>query len=131
MTISLNEYITASGMHPERLKSFELTAQIIINAKDLLAHVNPMLDFLGLTPKVTSGFRPSSVNAALPNSAKKSAHMTGQAVDLEDKDGSLKEKCTPELLEKFGLYREATEACPGWCHLQTRVIPSGHRIFMP
>ena len=131
MTISLNQYITADGAHPERLKSYELTSDVIRNAKELLTRVNALLITLSVNPKVTSGFRPSDVNKILPNSAKRSAHMTGQAVDLADADGALDKACTVTVLKAFDLYREDSTATPGWCHLQWRPTLSGKRIFMP
>lgn len=130
--ITLNDYITADGKYPERLKSFELNAEKIKNAIELLKRVNAMLAHLKIdTVKVSSGFRPSGVNAALPNSAKRSAHMTCEAVDLVDPDGDLDALFTRSLLEKFDLYREDSDYTVGWSHIQSRRTPSGKRIFKP
>ncbi len=134
--ITLEEYITASGAHPDRLKSFELTADVIRNAKELLKRVNALEQWLNDNYEpiyrfvVTSGFRPSSVNKALPNAAKRSNHMVGKAVDLmDDSEGRLETIITNELLEKFDLYRESPKATKGWVHLQT--TPTSKRTFLP
>lgn len=68
-----------------------------------------------------------------------SSHKTAQGVDVFDPQAKLddaisafdKEDGTNELLEEFGLYREAPGSTPGWCHLTTRAPHSGHRTFQP
>jgi hypothetical protein len=81
------------------------------------------------------GFRTPGSRAGAPNSA----HKTAQAVDdydpgdefdrwldqFEGPDG------TNSKLEQYGLYREAPEDTPNWCHLTTRAPPSGRRTFKP
>ena len=84
--------------------------------------------------KVSSGFRPSTVNSKIPNAAKRSSHMTGLAIDLVDVDGKLKELVAkqPALLRTHNLFMEDSGSTPGWIHLDyaTRVDrPS--RIFKP
>ncbi len=130
--ISLNNWIDSSGKYPERAKSFELNAGVIRNAKSLLIRVNALLQRLKINGAVvSSGFRPSDVNKALPNSAKRSAHMSGEAIDLEDKDGDLDALITVELLKEFDLYREDSNYTKGWTHLQSRPTTSGKRVFIP
>lgn len=131
--LTLNDYLTSSNRYPERLKSPELNDTIKANATELLKRVNALLAELGITEaSISSGFRPSSVNSAIPNAAKKSAHMTGEALDIvDDKSQSLCKACTKELLIKHGLYREDSDYTKGWCHLQTRVTGSGNRVFKP
>ena len=133
MTINLNDFITASGRYPERLKSFELTAEVIKNAKELLKRVNALFANVPspIPLVVTSGFRPSDVNKVLPNAAKRSAHMTGQAIDLADPDGVLDKMLTATILKAYDLHREDSSATVGWCHLQIRPTVSGKRIFKP
>jgi hypothetical protein len=72
--------------------------------------------------KVSSGFRPSAVNANIKNAAKKSAHMIGMALDLEDIDGSIDELLLKNdiLLKKYGLWLEHPDATKSWCHLDMR-----------
>lgn len=123
--ITYENYITANGKYKERLKNQELTQEVKDNALKLLKKVNDLLAELGITDvKVSSGFRPSSVNASTPGSAKKSLHMECKAVDLID-DGmqSLGKLILskPELLEKHGLWLEDLGYTKGrntnWVHL--------------
>lgn len=133
--ITYENYVTASGKYPERLKHKELTEEIKKNIEVLLAKVNALLVELGISSvKVSSGFRPSDVNAGIPNAAKRSAHMTGNAVDMEDLDGSLDEKISlkPALLRKYGLFQEHPSKTGSWAHLDC-VARSDRpsRQFMP
>lgn len=121
--ISLKDYLTASGKYPERENHPELTPQILDNAKKLLAKVNNLLTELGIAQVfVSSGFRPSEVNKGIPNAAKKSLHMTCQAIDIQDPDGSLDELLDEgdELLKRYGLWQESPDATKGWSHLDMK-----------
>jgi Peptidase M15 len=84
---------------------------------------------------VSSGWRPPEVNAATPNAAARSKHMTGQAVDIYDPDGDLDEwLMTGEgqaALTALGLWHENPAATKGWAHLQTVPPRSGRRTFHP
>lgn len=129
--LTLQDWITSSGRYPERAKSFELTAAVIKNAKVLLERVNLLLLDLGVDNAViSSGFRTSYVNAQTPNAAKKSAHMSGEAVDLAITHDALK-KIPLKKLEEHNLYMESNDFTATWRHLQTRVTKSGKRVFIP
>ena len=84
---------------------------------------------------VSSGWRPPTVNAATPNAAPNSKHMTGQAIDLYDPDGDLDEwLMTPDgqkVLADLGVWMEHPAATKGWCHLQSLPPRSGRRVFYP
>lgn len=138
--ITLENYITASGKYKDRKDSPELTEEVKTNAKTLLEKVNMLLDELGIKDAtVSSGFRPSSVNSAIANAAKKSSHMTGKAIDLvDDKNQTLAKLIAkhPESLRKLGLFLEDPDSTKGansnWCHLDIATRsdrPS--RIFKP
>lgn len=135
--ITLNDYLTSSGQYPARANSPECTQQVKDNAKDLIKRVTALLIELKVTQvKISSGFRTSEANNSTSNAAKKSNHMTGSAIDiLDDKDQSLCKKVTKELLIKYNLYREDSNATKGkntnWCHLQITPTKSGSRIFNP
>jgi uncharacterized protein YcbK (DUF882 family) len=137
MSITRNDVITASGSYPERLKSKELTQEVTDNIDKLIIPVNNLLAELGIkSVKISSGFRPSAINAAVANAAKKSAHQSGEAVDIiDDKGQSLAKKITLKLLEKYDLYMEDPAYTIGkntnWVHLSTRKTRSGKRIFIP
>jgi uncharacterized protein YcbK (DUF882 family) len=121
--INLDDYLSASGKYPERIHHKEATAEVIANAKTLLDKVNNFLKELGIqSVEVSSGFRPSDVNSSLPNSAKKSLHMIGSAIDLADADGSLDSlvNANDALLKKYGLWQESPQSTRGWCHLDCK-----------
>lgn len=117
----------------------EFTDEIKQNIQILLERVNPFLQELGITEcKVTSGWRPAAINAATSGASKKSAHQSGQAVDLLDtKDKQLAKKVldNKHLLEKYNLYLENPDYTNGqytnWVHLQWRPTKSGNRVFIP
>jgi hypothetical protein len=84
---------------------------------------------------VSSGWRPPEVNAATPNAAARSKHMTGQAIDIYDPDGDLDEWLMTgpgqAVLSALGLWMEHPSATKGWCHVQTVPPGSGRRVFYP
>ena len=137
MNITRNDVITASGAYPERANSPELTEEVKDNIDELIEKVNALLADLGVkSVKLSSGFRPSAVNAKIANAAKKSNHSIGKALDImDDKNQSLAKKVTIELLEKHDLYMEDPAYTKGkstnWVHLQTPKTKSGKRVFIP
>ena len=123
MSISFFDYITASGKYLEREKSTELTPEVVTNATKLLEKVNALLKDLGIAKvTVSSGFRPSAVNKAIPNAAKASLHQIGLAIDIADPDGKLDALIASkdELLKKYGLWQEDIAATPTWAHLDLK-----------
>jgi len=133
--ITLKDYLTASGKYPDREKHSELNDELLANAEELLKRVNAFLMDLGVVEvKVSSGFRPSSVNASLPNSAKKSLHMQCKAIDLEDPNGELDALfvSNPSLKTRHNLWQENPASTKSWAHLDIGIRwerPS--RIFNP
>ena len=111
----------------------DMTGDILGNADETVRKANQLLRTFGESRTVNSGWRPPSVNAATPNAALKSKHMTGQAIDLADPDGDLDEWCMENLatLEEIGLWLEHPAATKGWCHLQIVPPKSGKRVFYP
>jgi hypothetical protein len=131
-------------MNRDKLYSYELTEEIIENAKSLLARVNKLMFVLAnyqveleVHPKtkslVSSGWRPPQVNADTRGAAPKSKHMSGLAVDIYDPEGEIDSFCMTNLdkLEKLGLWMEHPSATKGWCHLQSVPPRSGNRVFYP
>jgi hypothetical protein len=112
-----------------------MTPEIERNAERLLGLVNALLAIYGGHPKVSSGWRPPAVNAATPNAAHNSKHMTGQAIDLVDPDGMLDEWLTSDAgldaMNAIGLWMEHPAATKGWAHLQSIPPASGRRVFYP
>lgn len=141
--ISLKDYLTASGTYPDRENNPELTTELLNNANILLQKVNDLLDILKIkNAKVSSGFRPTSVNKNVKGAAAKSSHTLCMAVDIIDNKNQdianqleqdyIKNKDN-SILVKCGLYMESPKHTVGkntnWVHLQTR--PTKNRIFIP
>ena len=116
-----------------RDKKYPLTPEMEQNLQKLLVALNKFRQIYGKSMVVSSGYRPAAINANVPGAAKKSAHMSCEACDFRDTDGSLDKYCMDNLyiLEQCGLYLEHPSATPGWCHLQIRRPGSGNRVFKP
>lgn len=121
--ITEDDIITSSGKYPERAK--QATALVRMEARITAAKINLMLEELGYVHelKVSSGFRPALVNAAV-GGAKRSLHMDGKAVDFLGQDLGRAIRAHPdghEMLRKNGLFMESLEATKsasgGWVHL--------------
>ena len=119
-----------------------LTPEIVRNATHLLRKVNGLIAIMhevniDIHPTnrspISSGWRPPEVNAATPNAATRSKHMTGDAVDLYDPDGEIDGWCMDHLdvLSEIGLWMEHPASTKGWSHLQQIPPRSGRRIFYP
>lgn len=134
--IKLTDWITSSEKYPERLLDPELTEEVLLNATGFLEVLNNFLEEItpGVEYKVSSGFRPSHINAKLIMAAKRSFHITGLAVDLVDANDQLDKLivASPELLQKYSLWLEHPSETPGWCHLDMGQRTARKiRIFKP
>lgn len=141
--MDLKTYLTASGKYPERAKHKELNDALLQNANKLLTKVQALFVDLGLDLSkysVSSGFRPSEVNAAIANAAKASLHQLCKAIDIvDDKNQTLAKliESRPDLLKKHGLWLESPRHTIGkntnWVHLDISEArpdrPS--RVFAP
>lgn len=127
MSSLLNAYLTASNVYPDRAKHKELTPALLANANSLLVKVQAFFKDLGLNLenyKISSGFRPSEVNGALANAAKKSLHQQCLAIDImDDKNQGLAKlvQSRADLRRKHGIWLEDPSYCKGkytnWVHL--------------
>jgi hypothetical protein len=120
--ITLDDWITSSGKYPERATNPELTYEIRSAAMGLVDKVNALFRELDLPkPKVSSGFRPSAVNATISGAAKRSGHLRGLAIDFADKDGSLdsilQSDSAQEVLARLGMWQEHPSKTEGWAHV--------------
>jgi hypothetical protein len=135
LMLTVDDIMTSSGKYPDRAKSPECTQEVKDNAVRLIVAINSLLEDMGITEVVvSSGFRTLAANMALTNSAKHSLHMAGMAVDIEDKDGSLKTliESKPDLLHTYQVWMENPNSCPGWCHLDIGIrADRALRIFIP
>ena len=90
-----------------------------------------------VTGNQISGSKSGDGGFRLPASttgASKSAHKTGQAVDIYDHGDQRLDNwldANPDALIKYDLYREEPSATINWCHLGTRKPLSGKRTFKP
>lgn len=126
----------ATQMTPQLEKNAALTVDL---ANRLLAAADSCGVYSTVNPitgtHVNSGWRPAAINAATPNAAPNSKHMTGQAVDLADADGNLDEWLMTDAgqaaLTDIGLWMEHPASTKGWSHVQTIPPGSGNRVFYP
>jgi hypothetical protein len=127
--ITLSQYF----MGREHEHAAELNEALRTNARLVVAQVNALLERAGLRCTVNSGWRPSAINARIPNASARSRHLSCEAIDLSDPAGTLDAWCMANLdeLENLGLWLEHPAATPGWCHLQIVPPPSGRRVFEP
>ena len=113
----------------------ELTDEIRGNAEITVAKVNELLERSGYTGinTLNSGWRPQAVNDRTANSGKNSKHISGQAADIPDPDGSLGAWCLVHLgvLDELGLFMEDTRWTPIWVHVQIVPPLSGLRVYVP
>jgi hypothetical protein len=126
--------ITGKVTHSEILmgrdKDAPLSPEQKANLDRLVVAVNIIRQAYGKPMRVSSGYRPAVYNLKA-GGARRSAHLTCEAVDFVDVGGALAKWCVKnvQLLEKAGLYLENPEFTPTWVHLQTR--PTKNRIFIP
>lgn len=116
-----------------RAKLEDLSAELQGNANETVSKANDLLEKFGEYRSVNSGYRRLEDNDATANSAKKSNHLICAAVDLEDKDGKLKDYCMANLgiLKDIGLWMESPTSTPTWTHVQIKSPKSGNRVFLP
>lgn len=105
----------------------EFTPEISANIDELVDTVNKFFTELEIAlntklppVRVSSGWRPTSINSKVKGAAPKSTHQLGLGVDIVD-DGFWDELLqTPEaeiLKYKYGLFQEDPSATPTWCHI--------------
>lgn len=125
--ISLSEYY----MGRDKLYAEELSDAHRSSAAKMVAAANAVLEAFGSKRRVTSGWRPASINAATKGAAPHSKHVLCQAIDLEDNNRELMNWClnNPDVLERIGVWVEDPRDTSTWVHFQIAPPPSGHRFF--
>lgn len=103
------------------------------NLEDLLKKINIVRTAWDKPMIVTSGLRTMQDQLRINPKAPKSKHMTGQAVDIYDPDGFLKEwvKKNIAMMEAIGFWFEDFAYTKTWVHFQTQAPLSGRRFFIP
>ena len=136
--ISMHDYAALWYQSPD------WTPERKANAEKLLVAVNGLLAELEkagiqartnpktgtvISGETGGGFRPQNY----PVGAPRSAHKTGEAVDIFDPYGSIGGYLYVRqiMLTRAGLWMESPMATTGWCHLQTRPVKSGMTVFNP
>jgi hypothetical protein len=122
------------------ISASEILEEHLINAEILIIKVNALWvsfekDKGNIPLIVSSGYRTKAINASIKGSAKRSNHMMGNAVDIQDRQQILQRWLkTPaglKALEDNGLYVEDFKYTKTWVHLQTVVPKSNNRFFIP
>lgn len=137
--VTLEDYFKGYAGHPGITEEHERNAALLLDrvntllrraietrTVDLEVNRNTMTLIGG---ERNGGWRPQEC----PIGAPRSAHKTGEAVDLYDPDGDI-DNCVianENWLTELGLCIEHPSATRGWCHLSTRLPKSGKRIFYP
>lgn len=112
------------------------------NLEELRKRVNVIREAYGKPMTVTSGYRSMQDHLRIYSSKgitdrskipMQSKHLYGQAVDIGDADGKLKEwvKANVSKLEEAGLYCEDFAYTKTWLHFQIVPPKSGKRFFVP
>ena len=115
----------------------ECTDEIKANAAETVKRVNKLLAYAEkdgiICTKVSSGWRPKSVNDATANSAKTSNHLTAKACDLYDPERKLAQWMITNKsnLGLCTLWAEDVRWTPTWVHLQCLPPASGKLIYIP
>lgn len=117
--------------------NYTTTSEIDANLSILLDRLNKVRSAYGVPMTISSGLRSEAQQQGLIEAGKSNAthskHLYGQAADILDESGVFKawvlENVT--LLEEVGLWCEAFESTPTWCHVQIVPPGSGKRFFIP
>jgi hypothetical protein len=116
----------------EFTKGRPTTPEIDANIANTISRVEAFLqDFKG-DVIINSGLRDPQSNRAAGGAAN-STHLTGQAIDISDKDGKVWKFVLDnlELAQQIGLWFEDKRWTPTWTHMQTKPPKSGKRIYVP
>lgn len=130
-------------MGRDTLYPLDMTPQIEKNGVIMVELANKLLDAAKAAGiviheetqwgAVSSGWRPPSINKATAGASRTSKHMTGQAIDIFDPDGTLDMwmLSNPDVLAEIGLWQESPASTPKWAHCQSVPPGSGRRVFSP
>lgn len=122
--------ISAAELNPH---NYDTSPEIAANLAELLDKINQVRAAWGKPMTVTSGLRSAADQQRINPSAPKSKHMTGQACDIADSDGSLASwvRANMKLMVSTGFWFEDFDHTIGWVHFQIVPPKSGNRVFIP
>lgn len=136
-------YFTEDEILMGRDKLYPLSEDMKSNLLNLIISLSKVRRAYGSPLRVSSGYRPSKINASVGGS-KKSAHQDCQAVDIQDKDGLFANWCLNniDILKESGILgledprftmilNKQGKRVGGWVHLQIRPTKSGTFVFIP
>ena len=114
--------INAQELNPHE---YSTTEEIQNNLDILLDKMNKVRVAYNVPMIVTSGLRSLEDQMRINPSATKSKHLYGQACDIQDLDGTLKQWCldNDELLRAIGVWMESFASTSTWVHFQ--IVPYG------
>lgn len=109
----------------------ELSDAHNMNAQQTVDKANAILELFGSKRRVTSGWRPASINAATKGASPTSKHVLCQAIDLEDGNRELMNWClnNKDILETLQVWLEDPRDTATWVHIQTIPPGSGNLFF--
>lgn len=130
----MKTYFKISELNP---KAHPMSPEHQANLKELIRRLSLIREAYGRPMTVTSGYRSREDQEKIYHNATKipygSAHMSGEAVDVWDRDKNLAAFVCANipLLEKVGLWCEDVIVTRNWVHFQSRPPKSGSRFFKP
>ncbi|GAC1501538.1 MAG: hypothetical protein NVS1B10_05780 [Candidatus Saccharimonadales bacterium] len=122
--------ITIEELNPH---NYPVTPEIAANLKELCDKLNQFRTAYGKPMIVTSGLRSAQDQQRINPKAPHSNHLLGLAADIADTDGHLKAyiDANLQLVMDIGLWFEAFDHTPTWCHFQSVPPKSSKRFFVP
>lgn len=123
-------YFSEAEINPH---NYPVTPEIAANIATLIDRLSQVREAWGKPMTVTSGLRSQADQARINPKAPKSKHIMGQAADILDEDKSLKTWVNENLalMAQIGLWFEAFDSTPNWCHMQIVPPHSDKRVFQP
>ena len=114
-------------------RKYALTDLQLANIVRLAKVVTELEGSIGYAFTVTSGLRSAEDQLKINPAKKLSAHLTGEAVDVADKNGEIYQFCLDNINDiiRLGLYLESRDYTPTWTHQTIRAPKSGNRFFIP
>lgn len=141
--VKIKEAVPYEDYWQKRDKKYhsDLNDEVVDNSLELMKRVNALLQELGVEQaKVSSGWRPKKLNDELIEqgkpAAKKSRHITGEAIDLVDVGQKISSAVMkdPSILNRHGLWMEDPRSTRTWVHFdlgKTRDPKRKYRVFKP
>lgn len=119
-----------SDLNPKRHK---VSSEVLDNLLELFDALSSLESEMGFDLIISRGYSTPKEQMEINPKAPNSAHISGQAVDIEDLDKDVWKWCDANLdvLEVLGFYIEDGNYTASHVHLQTRAPASGHRVFIP